>query len=434
MNENDFQEEISNQLEKFNLEKPELVFHWNDKYSNATGYLVINSLRGGAAGGGTRVHKDVSLDEITSLAKIMEIKFSLSGPYIGGAKSGISISHDDPNKYKILKRWYQAISPILKSYYGTGSDLNTDIHEINKILNSLSICHSQEGIINVVTKNNLIKYQNAMYNMRIIKNEIKISDNIFVKVAEMVTGYGVYESINSYFELIETDLIDKRVFIQGIGNVGASVAYYLNKNGAKVTLIEDKDFYIYNENGIPSNELEELLINRKIDSNNGIHKDETFNYNDILKNDNIDVFIPSASSNLVSKSMVDILMNKGLSIISCGANHPFKEKDHCYGDISQYIDKKIALIPDFLANMGMARTFHYLMTLEGEPTIDLLFEDIKKAIHKNIIQAFELQDGKLMMASLYSIALNKMNEVEILNNLEINHENKKKAALGVINL
>ena len=162
MNENDFQEEISNQLEKFNLEKPELVFHWNDKYSNATGYLVINSLRGGAAGGGTRVHKDVSLDEITSLAKIMEIKFSLSGPYIGGAKSGISISHDDPNKYKILKRWYQAISPILKSYYGTGSDLNTDIHEINKILNSLSICHSQEGIINVVTKNNLIKYQNEI--------------------------------------------------------------------------------------------------------------------------------------------------------------------------------------------------------------------------------------------------------------------------------
>jgi hypothetical protein len=26
----------------------------------------------------------------------------------------------------VLQRWYKAVSPLLKSYYGTGGDLNVD--------------------------------------------------------------------------------------------------------------------------------------------------------------------------------------------------------------------------------------------------------------------------------------------------------------------
>ena len=39
-------------LEKFENKKPEIVFEWNDPESEAQGWVVINSLRGGAAGGG----------------------------------------------------------------------------------------------------------------------------------------------------------------------------------------------------------------------------------------------------------------------------------------------------------------------------------------------------------------------------------------------
>lgn len=44
-------------LEKFEEKKPEIVFEWNDPESEAQGWVVINSLRGGAAGGGTRMRK-----------------------------------------------------------------------------------------------------------------------------------------------------------------------------------------------------------------------------------------------------------------------------------------------------------------------------------------------------------------------------------------
>ena len=52
-------------------------------------------LRGGAAGGGTRMRKGLDKREVESLAKTMEIKFTVAGPPIGGAKSGINFDPKD---------------------------------------------------------------------------------------------------------------------------------------------------------------------------------------------------------------------------------------------------------------------------------------------------------------------------------------------------
>ena len=80
---------------------------------------MINSLRGGSAGGGTRMRKGLDKREVESLAKTMEVKFSVSGPPIGGAKSGINFDPSDPRKKGVLERWFAAVMPLLKSYYGT---------------------------------------------------------------------------------------------------------------------------------------------------------------------------------------------------------------------------------------------------------------------------------------------------------------------------
>ena len=75
----------------------------------------------------------VGLDkrEVESLAKTMEVKFTVSGPAIGGAKSGIDFDPSDPRKRGVLERWYSAVAPLLRSYYGTGGDMNVDeVHEV----------------------------------------------------------------------------------------------------------------------------------------------------------------------------------------------------------------------------------------------------------------------------------------------------------------
>ena len=111
-------------LEKYKEKEPEIVFEWTDQETNAKGWVVINSLRGGAAGGGTRMRKGLNKEEVVSLAKVMEVKFSVCGPDIGGAKSGINFDPNDPRKEAVLRRWYKAVIPLLKNYYGTGGDLN----------------------------------------------------------------------------------------------------------------------------------------------------------------------------------------------------------------------------------------------------------------------------------------------------------------------
>jgi glutamate dehydrogenase/leucine dehydrogenase len=48
--------------------------------------------------GGTRMRKGLDINEVLSLAKTMEVKFTVSGPAIGGAKSGINFDPNDPRK------------------------------------------------------------------------------------------------------------------------------------------------------------------------------------------------------------------------------------------------------------------------------------------------------------------------------------------------
>jgi glutamate dehydrogenase/leucine dehydrogenase len=48
--------------------------------------------------------KGVDLQEVILLAKTMEIKFSVSDPDIGGAKSGIDFDPSDERKVGVLNR------------------------------------------------------------------------------------------------------------------------------------------------------------------------------------------------------------------------------------------------------------------------------------------------------------------------------------------
>lgn len=86
---------MKEKLKAFEHKSPEIVFNWQDSLTEAKGWVVINSLRGGAAGGGTRMRVGLTQHEVLSLAKTMEIKFTVAGPAIGGAKSGIDFDPKD---------------------------------------------------------------------------------------------------------------------------------------------------------------------------------------------------------------------------------------------------------------------------------------------------------------------------------------------------
>ena len=257
-------------LAKFENKRPEIVFEWKDSETEAEGWVVINSLRGGAAGGGTRMRVGLNKREVESLAKTMEVKFTISGPAIGGAKSGINFDPQDPRKEGVLKRWFAAVSPLLKFYYGTGGDLNVDeIHEVIAMTEEAGIWHPQEGVFNGHFKpteaqkiNRIGQLRNGV--IKVIENPEYTPDlSRKYKVADMITGYGVAEAIRSYYQIWGGDYQEKRAVIQGWGNVGAAAGYYLAQMGVKVVGIIDREGGVMKQEGFSLEEIKAFFLNRK---------------------------------------------------------------------------------------------------------------------------------------------------------------------------
>ena len=398
-------------LKKFEEKKPEIIFEWNDALTDATGWVVINSLRGGAAGGGTRMRKGLDRREVESLAKTMEIKFTVAGPAIGGAKSGINFDPTDPRKQDVLKRWYKAVLPILKQYYGTGGDLFVDeIHEVIPITADLGLLHPQEGVVNG-------HYGSAAKEERIQKLQVGVSllvdDSKYVpagtqyRIADMITGYGVAESVIHYYRLKNESVAGKKVLIQGWGNVGAAAGFYLAQQGAKVVGIIDRNGGLTNSNGFTQEEVNHLFNTRVSNMFDGFTKDENINTN--FWNEPTDIFIPAAASRLVTKEQVESMHKNGLQVIACGANVPFADSEIFMGPIGQFADEHLSVIPDFLSNCGMARVFAYLMSNPNDIVAGAIFQDVAATIQKGLEEIRKINTGDThITASGYEIALKQL--------------------------
>lgn len=403
-------------LEKFENKRPEIVFEWKDAETEAEGWVVINSLRGGAAGGGTRMRKGLDKREVESLAKTMEVKFTVSGPAIGGAKSGINFDPADPRKRGVLERWYKAVIPLLKSYYGTGGDLNVDeIHEVIPITEDYGLWHPQEGVVNGHFNATEPQKINKIGQLR--QGVIKvIEDPAYTPaaarkytVADMITGYGVAEAVCHYYTIWGGSYEGKRAIIQGWGNVGAAAAFYLAGKGVKIVGIIDRTGGLIREEGFSFDEIRELYLGRQ---GNTLYAENLIPFEEM--NNRIwslpaEIFIPAAASRLVTRGQLEQMIASGLEVISCGANVPFQDPEIFFGTTGEFADRNISVIPDFIANCGMARVFAYLMENEVEITDDAIFHDISRIIREALEKTHTKNQAKTEIAKAsFEIALSQL--------------------------
>ena len=404
-------------LKKFENKTPEIIFQWQDSQTDAKGWVVINSLRGGAAGGGTRMRVGLDQHEVISLAKTMEVKFTVSGPPIGGAKSGINFDPNDPRKKEVLKRWYAAVTPLLKHYYGTGGDLNVDeINEVIPITEDCGVWHPQEGVFNGHYQpresqkiNRIGQLRQGVLKTIESKNYTPDIERKFV-IADMITGYGVAESVKHYYHIYGGNLKNKRVIVQGWGNVGSAAAYYIAQDGAKIVGIIDRDGGLINEKGLSFEEIKKLFLNK---NGNAINDKNLLSFEEI--NDQIwdlksEIFLPCAASRLITKDQVDRMLKSGIEVIAPGANVPFADKEIFFGPISDYTDRNTSLIPDFISNCGMARVFAYLMGNDLERVEDeSIFKDTSKTIQNAMEDVFEKNSSsKNISKTAFEIALKQL--------------------------
>ncbi|MFD2742017.1 MULTISPECIES: Glu/Leu/Phe/Val dehydrogenase dimerization domain-containing protein [Sphingobacterium] len=411
-------------MSTFEHTRPEIIFEWKDTETDAEGWIVINSLRGGAAGGGTRMRLGLDREEVVGLAKTMEVKFTVSGPAIGGAKSGINFNPTDPRRDGVLKRWFKAVTPLLKAYYGTGGDLNVDeIHDVIPLTEKYGLWHPQEGILsghfNVQENARIHQIGQLRYGVSKVIEDVQYSPDLKRKyrVADMITGYGVAQSIQHFYTLYDGSCVGKRAIIQGWGNVAASAAFYLARMGVKIVGIIDRVGGLIATEGFTLEEIKKLFLER---DGNMLLSPLLRPYEEI--NEEIwqigaQIFVPAAASRLVSQSNVESLIANGLELISSGANVPFADREIFYGPVMEFADRHVAVIPDFIANCGMARVFSYLMQPNIEISDQALFTDVSQVIFTALQKIRNENSQKIMLSSkAYEVALRQLvnNEATVL--------------------
>lgn len=395
---------------------PELTLDWRDSETGARGWLVINSQRGGAAGGGTRMRDGVTPGEVTYLAKTMELKFALAGPPIGGAKTGIDFDPRDPRKALVLRRWYRTIAPYLRDCYGTGGDLNVDeVDEVIPYTAALGLRHPQEGVVRGHLRPDAERFASII---RMLDEGVRapLSNShgipgLDLTVADAATGWGVASSIRHLYDKLGTGVDGARVLLEGFGNVGAACALYLARAGAQVVGITDAEKALVAPEGLQVAEVEDL-IRRRVDrllpgDDPRVRRGREA---DAFWRTPADVFVCAALSGSVTERTLDSLAGAGVRIIACGANQPFREESIGDTRVTQMADSRFAVLADFLSNCGMARTFSYLMEPAPEPRDAPILQAIDDTIRGTLDEVLEHAEvpTRGLFASTLAVSLDRI--------------------------
>jgi glutamate dehydrogenase/leucine dehydrogenase len=380
----------------FFLQEPEKIVSWRDDETGAEGWLVINSLTGNAAGGGTRMRGNAVCEEAVFLAKTMEVKFRVCGPTIGGAKSVLRFDPSDPRKPEVLRRWFRHIGDLLRTCYGTAGDQNVNEDEVCQLTSeALGLVHPQEGVLRghyALDEEACRRILHQLDAGVILPTQIPGQS---LTLAEMITGYGVAESVLAWYEHRGIPIAGQRILVEGFGDVGGAAAYYLHEAGAHVVgaicqvSAQPRAFRWWTD---PAGlDVPDLLARREgpqraLLPSGGQEGEDSSTF----WQTQADVFIPAATSYTIDPERLEQLASAGVRVISCGANTPFSDRERGVCTVQQTADERFAVIPDFIANCGMARLFAYLMQ-EGAPIEE---GAMKQDVSRTVRQAMQrLLDG-----------------------------------------
>ena len=218
------------------------------------------------------------------------------------------------------------------------------------------------------------------------------------------------ESIRHFYSIYQNGTGEgKTAIIQGWGNVASTAASYLTLQGVRIIGIIDRVGGVIRPEGMGVEEVKSLFVSK---AGNQLQAPDFLPFEEV--NERIwklgaDIFVPGAASKLVTPEQVEAMLAGGLEVIACGANVPFVDDGIFFGPTAMKLDQKISLLPDFIANCGMARVFAYLMKANAEMTDQAIFGDVSQTIRRALeeVHMYRSEPTRIASTSL-EIALNKL--------------------------
>lgn len=315
--------------------------------------------------GGIRFHPDVNIDEVKTLAITMMLKCSLVNIPLGGAKGGATLNprdYDDKQIEGVARAWARTMAPHI------GVDQDIPAPDVN-------------------TNGQIMSYMLDEYEKTVGRSEPgvitgKPLDLGGSKGRTQATSQGGVYTILKVLEYKPDLAGDKKVVIQGFGNVGSYAAIILKKEGFNIVGISDSQGAIYSESGLDVEAIAEKKSQGRISLHEIFADDDSVQKisNDELLVQQCDILIPAALENQITSENANKI--KAKLIVELANNPTSTEAD----DILK--DKNIILIPDFLANAGGV-TVSYFEWVQNRQQFYWSAKEVDDKLHTFMVEATE---------------------------------------------
>ncbi len=287
------------------------------------GYRVQHDNSRGPFKGGLRYHHEVDSQEVTALAQLMTWKTAVANIPFGGGKGGIQVDTNAISvheKQRLTRAFVDKIHDVIGDHTDIPApDMYTGPQEMAWIFDQYAHYHGYKP--GVVTG-----------------KPVELGGSLGRGAA---TGRGCLYVTEEILARLGEPLRDKKVVIQGFGNVGSWAARLMAEQGARIVGISDIAGAFYNAEGIHVGDaLAHVEKNKTLAGFTGASSITP----DALLTSDCDILVPAALGGVITRDVAKEIRAK---IIVEGANGPttpdaddvlFARNVHC--------------IPDILANAG----------------------------------------------------------------------------------
>jgi glutamate dehydrogenase (NAD(P)+) len=345
-----------------------------------TGWRAVHSTHISPAKGGIRFSADADQDEVEALAALMTYKCALLGLPFGGSKGALRI---DPKNWsreeleKITRRFTQELARhnfLSPSQNVPAPDMGTS--ELTMVWMTDEYRRWSPSDINAFA---------------CVTGKPLAAGGIEGRIE--ATGRGVQFAVREFFRHdddvakagLTPGLADKRVIVQGLGNVGYHAAKFLSEeDGCKIIAVIERDGGVFADQGIEIEDLKQYL-----QENNGVTGyagAEVIEDGASLMTHDCEILIPAATEGVINSENAKRVQAK---LIAEAANGPTTfEADRILRS------RGIAVLPDLYVNAGgvIVSYFEWVKNLTHIP-FGLMERRHHETSHRMLAHSLEAMTG-----------------------------------------
>ena len=353
----------------------------NGKVHVNIGYRVQFNNAIGPYKGGIRFHHTVNLSILKFLGFEQTFKNALTTLPMGGGKGGSDFSPRGRSDREIM-RFCQSFMLELWKYIGPDTDVPA-------------------GDIGVGGRE--VAYMYGMYKKLRHEHTGTLTGKGFEfggsRLRPESTGYGAVYFVNHMCEANGIDFKGKTVAISGFGNVAWGVAKKATELGAKVVTISGPDGYVYDSEGINTEEKFQCLLDLR-SSGNDVVSDyvKRFSHAQFFAGkkpweQKVDIAMPCATQNEMNEDDAKMLHKNGVLLVAETSNMG------CTAEAAEYyVANKIIFGPGKAVNAGGVATSGLEMTQNAmhiywtNEEVDARLHQIMSDIHEQCLK-YGREDG-----------------------------------------